>query len=414
MYYLGLVVLVISTVFVWIIKKDIWFPGIMVGLLWTFVYILLISTSLYVDYSSTIYLYVSFCVIVFEWVSVATSFVKIRDEKKSEYIKCISYRHIDLTIAILVCCFLAYIINVALVLLRNFSGITAIVFTLKYAQVTGKLSTGLIPYVATFSFVFTSFLIYITYNSEERYQGFLKSRMKFTLVLSLLYAVFLLGRVFILQWAIASLGMFVFSSHIDKEKVRKLVIRAGIALLVLFILYGISKFFYRLKDMSIQEMIDDTISVYVAGPLVGMQLLLNRGIGTQRAKATFDFFYSFLNIFGVSFQHYNRISYMSLGPTESLYGNVYTAFYYWIVDYGYIGTFILYQIFSILHTRLYLFSKKKKTGFYYTLTAFAMYPLLMQFFDEQYLTQISLLIQILVWSNLIYKTNLYIVERGKI
>lgn len=380
----------------------------MAGALWSFVYLLLISTDLYIDYEASIYLYVSFCVIAFEWVSVITSHIKIKSKKSTEYIKTISYRKIDFTIIFLVICLLVYLVKVLLIIIHGFSGLTSIVFTLKYAQITGNLSTGLTPYIATFSFVFSSFLIYSYYNSEDKYHHFLRGRMIFMMILSLLYAVSLMGRVFILQWAISSLGVFVFTSHIPKEKVRKVVIKAGIALVALFLLYGISKFYYRLDEMSVKSIIDDTISVYVAGPLVGMQILLDRAVGAQHAKATFDFFYSLLNAFGCNFEYYQRVPYLSLGPTESLYGNVYTAFYYWIVDYGYIATFLLYQFFAVLHTRIYMIAKKKKRGYNYTLAAFAMYPLLMQFFDEQYLTQISWIIQILFWTYLIYKTDFYV------
>jgi oligosaccharide repeat unit polymerase len=215
-----------------------------------------------------------------------------------------------------------------------------------------------------------------------------------------------MGRVYMLDFVSGVIFTLVFTTDKDNKILKKIIIIIVIVLATVFFAYGVSKFYYRLNEMSLKQILDDTISVYVAGPLVGMQILLKNGVPTQEPKATLSFFYRLFNAFGANMHEYIRIDKLMLGPTSSLNGNVFTVFYYLIIDYGYIAAFTIFCVFGAIHGLLYKAALNKEDGFFILILTFMYYPLLMQFFDEQYITQISKFIQIVFWSFILFKTPL--------
>lgn len=97
-------------------------------------------------------------------------------------------------------------------------------------------------------------------------------------------------------------------------------------------------------------------------------------------------------------------------------GNVYTAFYAYIMDFGYIGFIILTSLFAFIAQLLYEYiSEEKKTqiiNFRIILNSYMLFLVIFSFFGERffaYTMNISLIKYILIWKLMIwYVTNLRI------
>lgn len=407
MIYLSFVIIVVSTIILYRFTRNFAVPGVLAGIEWSVVYLLLFNTTLFVDQGSWIYLYVAFAIIAFQWISYVTGgkgSVKYNNICNLE----IKYLNISIILVVLSLDFAYYLSNIIRILLSSDFTPLTIVYTLKYAQLQGWLQTGLTPYFATFSFMFSSLLIviYISQKISGNISRKLIINLIVSIILSLGFSISLMGRVYMLDFVSGVIFTLIFATDTNNKKFKKIIIIIVFTLVTVFFAYGVSKFYYRLNEMSLKQILDDTISVYVAGPLVGMQILLKNGVPTQEPKATLSFFYRLFNAFGANMPEYIRIDKLILGPTPSLNGNVFTVFYYLIIDYGYIPAFAIFCIFGAIHGLLYKAASKKGDGFFTLILTFMYYPLLMQFFDEQYLTQISKFTQIIFWSFILFKTPL--------
>ena len=79
--------------------------------------------------------------------------------------------------------------------------------------------------------------------------------------------------------------------------------------------------------------------------------------------------------------------------------NVYTVYQPYVIDFGYFG-FVIVALFPLLH--IYLYRRARMHGAIYSLLYSAMlYPLLMQFFQDQYFSLMSQWIQLVLWSLLL-------------
>lgn len=85
--------------------------------------------------------------------------------------------------------------------------------------------------------------------------------------------------------------------------------------------------------------------------------------------------------------------------------NVYTVYSPYIKDYGRVYAWILIFLFGLIHTWLFnnaFFLHQAKFGLYYTLLLF---PLLISFFMDFYLTITSMWLQFILFIELIYYVN---------
>lgn len=407
MIYLSFVIIAVSTIILYRFARSFTAPGVLAGIEWSVIYLLLFNTTLFVDQKSWIYLYVAFAVAAFQWISYVTGgkgSVKYNNIDKLE----IKYLNIYIILAILALDFAYYLSKIIRILISSDFTPLTIVYTLKYAQLQGWLQTGLTPYFATFSFMLSSLLIaiYILQKKDGNASRELKRSLNVSILLSLGFSLSLMGRVYMLDFVSGVIFTLIFTTDTNNKKLKNIIIILAVVLATVFFAYGVSKFYYRLNEMSLKQILDDTISVYVAGPLVGMQILLKNGVPAQEPKATLSFFYRLFNAFGANMPEYIRIDKLMLGPAPSLNGNVFTVFYYLIIDYGYIAAFVIFCVFGAIHGLLYRAASKNGDGFFTLILIFMYYPLLMQFFDEQYLTQISKFIQIVFWSFVLFKTPL--------
>lgn len=256
-------------------------------------------------------------------------------------------------------------------------------------------SFGVLAYFSTLSFAISSVRLFAYFR-----QGNLKWLTLLSIAQSLFFVYINTGRTYALFFVLM-VSVPLFLSGFLKTK-GALIIIAG--LLFSFVLIatltekGIS------SDGDAQgniESILENLRGYTVAPLVAFSELIGSTDENSWGKYAFRFIFALL--YSMNILQEAPISLMkeyAFVPDET---NVYTVYETYYKDFGYIGL-LSPVLFIIGHWFLYL--KALNDGgrwiFYY---ATSLYPLTMQFFQDQYLSLVSTWIQVFVWYSVLIKFN---------
>lgn len=145
----------------------------------------------------------------------------------------------------------------------------------------------------------------------------------------------------------------------------------------------------------------ENIRSYTIAPLVAFSKLINSGIDYDFGKNTFRLFFVIMFQVGmVENPPFSLIRDYSYVPDAT---NVYTVYEAYFRDFSYLGVF-LPVIFLLLHGVLYYLALRRggRWIFYYCASV---YPLIMQFFQDQYFSLFSQWIQVAFWFWLLVDGN---------
>lgn len=195
----------------------------------------------------------------------------------------------------------------------------------------------------------------------------------------------------------------------NSRKVFRILLVALVAFMVLFAYIAYSKYWYLFKNGNFWEVLRNQIALYASSPMVAFQKSFDGGLYPElNGGNTFRFIVAvFDRLMGTSSAVALEQAFINVGGTTT---NVYTFYYYYLCDYGVIYALVIQFLVGIVHGMLY-----KKVGakrpYAIFVFCFLMYPLLMQFFQDQYISLLSTWLQYILIGFILFKTNLLISHR---
>ncbi len=266
----------------------------------------------------------------------------------------------------------------------------------------GDEDIGPLKYLVSFSFVVYAINLYVYLKDKNQIN---KALFIISLLLTITYAVFMTGRTFFFMILIVYFGMNYL--HKPNFSIKRNFWLIGI-FLAIFILLGV---FYGKggdKEATIQENVlpaSQTTAIYLVSSLNGLDWELNHNMEINyKGWNTLRFFIKIGDQAGILtnariediLQQFSFVPY----PT-----NVYTFYSPYIEDFGKFYAWFMIGFFGIIHTLLNdkaLLIKNLRYSLYYS---FMLFPLLMSFFQDQYMTLFSSWLQIVLYTELFIIVN---------
>lgn len=272
----------------------------------------------------------------------------------------------------------------------------------------GDEDIGPLKYLVSFSFVIYAINLYAYLKEKNKANKIL---LIGTLLLTTTYAVFMTGRSLFFMILIVYFGMSYL--HKTNFSIRKNFWLIG-TFLVAFILIGI--YFGKAgdKEDSIKENIlpaSQGTGIYLVSSINALDWELNHNKEVKYNGAnTFRFFIkvgSQLHLID-NVKVEDILQEFSFVPYPT---NVYTFYSPYIEDYGIVFSWLMIGFFGILHTLLNdkaLLVKNLRYSLYYS---FMLFPLLMSFFQDQYMSLFSSWFQIAVYIELFIIMNKFFIAK---
>ncbi|MFT3682432.1 MAG: O-antigen polymerase [Ferruginibacter sp.] len=269
---------------------------------------------------------------------------------------------------------------------------------IKYEISYGEANFGVFIYLLQLSYVVFGINLY-TWNVE-------KSRKNLVLMIcslscALVYAVFASGRLHFFMVLCIYLGVTFFSGK--KIALKKIAMPA----LVFFLFFFLAGVIYKKGgdiDNSLSENIQsgtESLGLYIVIPLDGLDYDLARHVSENTdGERTFRFFIKLAKETGIApnLKPKKLLQEFVLTPYPT---NVYTFYSSYILDFGKLYAWVMLFMYGMLHTFLYnisLLKRRLNTILYYS---FLLFPLMLTFFDDLYMSVFSFWLQLIAFTEII-------------
>ncbi|MES2850497.1 MAG: O-antigen polymerase [Bacteroidota bacterium] len=273
---------------------------------------------------------------------------------------------------------------------------------LRYELSYGDADIGVLKYLMSLSYVVFAVNLYSFFKQRNKIN---RALLIISFLLTLTYAIFATGRTFLFMVLIIYLGIsFLVNNRFSAKK----IFFSLSIFFCLFMLFGIIMSKGGNVNKSVEENIDAS-STYVGTYLViGLNALDKELDQHKEGSAEGDY----------STMFFKKVA-MSLGliPTRKINApahnyvfvpyatNVYTYYSPYISDFGKLYAWLMLAFYGGLHTWLYnkaVYKKSNRAMLYYT---FLLFPLLLSFFDDLYLSIFSFWFQLIFFAELILMVN---------
>jgi oligosaccharide repeat unit polymerase len=263
----------------------------------------------------------------------------------------------------------------------------------------GEMDIGPTKYLVAFSVIamaIANYLYGIQPNKANRFLFFL------AIGIALTYNFLYTGRISIFMIIIVLMGVRSFFVRTNPLRILfNITIIFGLLFSVLGILYEKGGSVDESAELNAQGTSIFT-ALYLVGPLHGLNYHIDKN---ERAdfsgEHTLAFFLRSASSIGITptvSTRKNEESYLFM-PYPI---NVYTAFRAYLRDFGVVYTCLMFFFFGLVHGYVFLRADKYKEMRFVLYYAFLLFPLLLTFFDDQYLNQISSWLKIIVYIELFY------------
>ena len=290
------------------------------------------------------------------------------------------------------------------------SQIENFVVGLRKEVVYGDEDIGPWKYIGTLSYVTFGINLIGYYKKRNTLNLIL---VVFSLILSIGYAVLATGRVlYLILLAIYTGIAFIYNRNFSIKKFVKLVGIFMIFFIVMGTIYGKGGDTDSTFKQNIEPAAQST-AIYLVSSLNSLDYSLHdQFLITYSGNYTLRFFLKIGQQLGIIpqakvaevLQEFVFVPY----PT-----NIYTIYYKYIKDFGKIFAWSMIFLYGLLHSFLYnkaVETKQIRFAFYYALMLF---PLLLSFFDDEYMFLISMWFQIIILIEIIIRINGYLMRNSK-
>lgn len=209
---------------------------------------------------------------------------------------------------------------------------------------------------------------------------------------------------------IAPLIIIYFITHkLSKKKIILIVLLCFFAFMIYFYLISKQKYYYLYEQGESFKIIKEEILTYLSGSIIALDNTIEAHSYTGLGAYSFRFFTAiFDTLFGTDISVSIVNEFAQIGGIKT---NVFTFYDFYIRDFGVLYALIAQFIVSFIHGIMYRKMKNNdltSSAFY----AFLVYPLIMQFFQDQYLSLFSTWLQITLIVLILFKSKLFIYKRN--
>lgn len=387
------------------VYKDILSPAVLVGLPWLIALILLIPSNFNYDCNSIYYLYFAIGIFAFEIGYIVAISGKIRNRRENSVVPdvYINNKLVKLILIFEAIVMSSYVIFLLIYIRSNY--VFNIFYTLKIGSANGTLHrSGVIDYFNTFIVAFTSYILFAFMKAKN----FKDKRVLLMLQIIIgAISVFLtLGRTAILLFVIINLTTFLIYSNVNNKVIFKYAIISAICGVVLFSIYNLAKYPYLLESKSPIDVSLEKLSLYTSGSMVTFEKWASSNVEFIHGENTFRFFKAIFLALGYDID-VQKLTNPFINIADNLNSNVYTFYYFYAVDFGLSYALIIQFFVGMLHGILYKKMTNKRPLWVY-MFSISIYPLIMQFFQDQYISLTSTWIQYIFYGLILFKTKLFI------
>lgn len=239
------------------------------------------------------------------------------------------------------------------------------------------------------------FANYLNCSSSEN-----KKTFYIQLIITCCYTGMGQGRGGIFAFIIPLFIIYVIMKRKSLKQIFKTIIIMAILLVSIFLIYSKLKTPYKEQN---REFYLTRFENYISGGLVAFcNWAENRDNAFTYGRCTFRFFYAILDLLGINV-HVESIVEPYVENLNGNVGNVYTIYKWYANDFGIIYAVMIQLVLGSIHGILYKHTYSKKSYFYLLMHALLYYPLVMQFFMDEYSTMLSLWIQYIIMGMVFYK-----------
>lgn len=247
----------------------------------------------------------------------------------------------------------------------------------------------------------------IYWQAEEATRKSIKKYIILLFLLAILSVASAPSRNSILFFILPLFVLYTTTHDVSDKKIVALGLALVVVFMAMFYLISLGKYWYLYNNTTNRfSVISKEIQTYLSGSIVGFGINIENHSYQYLGKNTFRFFYAFADrLFGTSNAVRLVNEYTSLGNGMST--NVYTFYDFYLRDYGFLYALIAQFIVAFLHGISYkgMLRNDLLQIYYY---AFLSYPLVLQFFQDQYLSLFSNWLQIIIIGIIIFRTNLFV------
>lgn len=276
-------------------------------------------------------------------------------------------------------------------------------FTYKWNVAMGNYSDMiLIPYLRTAARIITC-IMFIQFLKPGHYKKDTKwfwLQFSITVVLNILGQ----GRGGIFSFIIPMTIIFVMMKRKSNAQAIKIGCRVIIMLLVIFVVYATLKHPYEsLNSQSTMQILEN----YLCGGVVAYVDWINMSHHTYGYGIyTFRFFLAIINAVGFDVEVVPMVEKYVVNINGNV-GNVYTFYKWYANDFGLLYAMLWQFIVGIIHGYITKKMYSRKTEKWLIVFAISFYPLVMQFFMDEYITMLSVWVQIAFWIVIFLNTKMF-------
>jgi oligosaccharide repeat unit polymerase len=226
-------------------------------------------------------------------------------------------------------------------------------------------------------------------------------------VVAMLSAISVPTRNSILFFGLPLLMCWYCTHHTNNKRIARTLLIAAIAFLVVFYIISTGKYWYLYSNSGVSRftVIREELQTYLSGSIAAFSTTWKEHSFTRYGGNTFRFFIAIFDaIFGTS----NAVPLVNEFATFSngFRTNVFTFYDFYLRDFGIIYSLAIQFAVAIIHGVSY---KKMQTGNPYSIYMFSMlsYPLVMQFFQDQYISLLSTWVQIIIVGVIVLKSRVF-------
>lgn len=252
-------------------------------------------------------------------------------------------------------------------------------------------------------FISLGFLIVYLKNPILENRKRIRAYVFVFVVMGLLCVFSIPSRNAMLQFFLPLIVIFLSAYKLSAKKQVGILLLGFLLFMGYYSIISSNKYFYLYeKSNKASEILSSEINTYLSGSIVAFDLAKDENVYSRAGKNTFRFFYAVYDKV-----HDSNSAEKLANDFFSQNGfstNVFTFYDFYSRDFGFAYALIIQFLLSLIYGFVY---KKRNTSqglFFYAALS---YPLVMQFFQDQYISLTSTWLQIIIISIFLFNTNLF-------
>lgn len=202
-----------------------------------------------------------------------------------------------------------------------------------------------------------------------------------------------------LQFFLPVIVVYLCTHSLSKKRQLFYVIVGVIVFLCYYSYVSANKYSYRYeKEQNSLGVLTSELQVYLSGSVIAFDQSFEEHSCTRSGRNTFRFFYAFFDKQSAETLVNDFFSYQRLTT------NVFTIYDFYVRDFGPLYALFMQFLIGLLHGRAYK-NRQSSMGLFFL--SMLSYPLIMQFFSDQYFSLTSTWVQIIIISLLLFRTKIF-------